>query len=117
MQAEIHADLTQPAFQNGASLPWIESPSAGVSRRPLDRIGLEVARATTIVKYAPGSSFPEHTHEGGEEFIVLEGTFSDQSGDMPEGTYVRNPIGTLILVNPLNFIHDTSTPSCSASTA
>jgi len=37
----------------------------------LDRIGAEVARATSIVRYAPGSAFSEHTHTGGEEFIVL----------------------------------------------
>ena len=64
---------------------------AGVDRRMLDRIGDEVARATSIVRYAKGSAFPEHTHAGGEEFIVLEGTFQDEHGDYPAGTYVRNP--------------------------
>lgn len=57
----------------------------------LDRIGAEVARATTIVRYAPGSSFPRHTHGGGEEYLVLEGTFQDDTGDFPVGHYVRNP--------------------------
>ena len=66
----------------------------GVDRRMLDRIGAEVARATSIVRYAKGSAFPEHTHSGGEEFIVLEGTFQDEHGDYPAGTYVRNPVGT-----------------------
>lgn len=67
---------------------------AGVDRRMLDRIGDEVARATSIVRYAKGSAFPEHTHSGGEEFIVLEGVFQDEHGDYPAGTYVRNPVGT-----------------------
>lgn len=66
----------------------------GVDRRMLDRIGGEVARATSIVRYAKGSAFPEHTHSGGEEFIVLEGVFQDEHGDYPAGTYVRNPVGT-----------------------
>lgn len=66
----------------------------GVERRMLDRIGDEVARATSVVRYAPGSRFSAHTHGGGEEFLVLEGVFSDESGDYPAGTYVRNPIGT-----------------------
>lgn len=57
----------------------------------LDRVGAEVARATTIVKYAPGSSFPRHTHGGGEEYLVLEGTFQDDTGDFTVGHYVRNP--------------------------
>src|SRR5271166_3471905 len=66
-------------------------PIAGVERRMLDRIGAEVARATTIVRYAPGSSFSTHTHDGGEEFLVLEGVFSDEHGDFPAGSYIRNP--------------------------
>jgi anti-sigma factor ChrR (cupin superfamily) len=57
----------------------------------LDRIGEEVARATSIVRYAPDSSFPAHTHGGGEEFLVLEGVFSDEHGDCPAGSYIRNP--------------------------
>ncbi len=70
---------------------WLPSPMPGVHRKMLDRIGDEVARATTIVRYAPGSQFSAHTHTGGEEFIVLEGVFQDQSGDFPVGSYVRNP--------------------------
>ena len=67
---------------------------AGVDRRMLDRVGGEVARATSIVRYAEGSSFPEHTHSGGEEFIVRDGGFQDEHGDFPAGTYVRKPAGT-----------------------
>lgn len=60
----------------------------------LDRIGDEVARATSIVRYAPKSYFSAHTHGGGEEFFVLEGVFSDEHADYPAGSYVRNPVGT-----------------------
>lgn len=60
----------------------------------LDRIGEEVARATSLVRYAPNSTFSEHTHGGGEEFFVLEGEFGDEHRAYPSGTYVRNPIGT-----------------------
>ncbi len=60
----------------------------------LERDGGEVARATSIVRYAPGSFFAEHEHSGGEEFFVLEGVFSDESGDYSAGWYVRNPIGS-----------------------
>jgi len=63
----------------------------GVDRRMLDRLGDEVARATSIVRYAPGSHFSAHTHTGGEEFLVLDGVFQDEHGDFPAGTYVRNP--------------------------
>ena len=64
---------------------------AGVERRMLDRIGDEVARATSIVRYAAGSRFSPHTHGGGEEFLVLEGVFQDEHGNFPAGSYVRNP--------------------------
>jgi hypothetical protein len=57
----------------------------------LDRIGDEVARATSIVRYAPHSRFAQHIHGGGEEFLVLDGVFQDEHGDYPAGTYVRNP--------------------------
>jgi hypothetical protein len=60
----------------------------------LFRIGGEVARATSVVRYAPGSAFPRHTHGGGEEVLVLEGVFQDEHGDYPAGTYFRNPPGT-----------------------
>ena len=57
----------------------------------LDRIGDEVARATSIVRYAPESQFSPHVDGGGEEFLVLEGVFQDEHGDFLEGSYVRNP--------------------------
>jgi ChrR Cupin-like domain len=88
---ELNADFTQRAVVHAANLPWQASPIPGVERRMLDRIGDEVARATTIVRYAPNSQFSPHIHGGGEEFLVLEGVFQDEHGDYPVGTYVRNP--------------------------
>lgn len=73
---------------------WTDSPMPGVDRMMLDRIGDEVARATSLVRYAPGSVFSPHTHSGGEEILALEGTFGDEHGLYPAGTYIRNPIGT-----------------------
>ena len=62
-------------------MEWIASPAGGVDRKMLDRIGDEKARATSIVRYAADSAFPEHEHPLGEEFYVLEGVFSDEHGD------------------------------------
>ncbi len=73
---------------------WTASPMPGVDRMMLDRVGDEVARATSLVRYAPGSTFSPHTHAGGEEILVLEGTFGDEHGLYPAGTYIRNPIGS-----------------------
>ncbi len=87
----IHADFTQRVLLHTEAMPWLDSPMAGVQRRMLDRVGDEVARATSIVRYAPGSAFAAHTHGGGEEFLVLQGVFQDEHGDHPAGSYVRNP--------------------------
>lgn len=88
---DLNTDFTKRVVMHGDSLPWQDSPMKGVSRRMLDRIGDEVARATTIVRYDPGSHFSSHVHTGGEEFIVLEGVFQDEHGDFPAGSYIRNP--------------------------
>lgn len=90
----INADYTRRVAETPATAQWRKSPAPGVERRMLDRVGDEVAVATSVVRYAPGSRFPVHVHEKGEEFLVLDGVFSDGDGDYPTGTYVRNPPGT-----------------------
>jgi ChrR Cupin-like domain len=110
---KLNADFTKRAVVHGAAVPWQASPIPGVERRMLDRVGDEVARATTLVRYAPNSQFSPHTHHGGEEFLVLAGVFQDEHGDYPVGTYVRNPptsshtpsskIGCIILVKLWQF--------------
>jgi len=87
----VNADFAQRIVLETDTMPWIASPQAGVERRLLDRIGGEVARATSLVRYTPASAFPAHEHALGEEFFVLDGVFSDEHGDYPAGTYVRNP--------------------------
>ncbi len=91
---EINADFSRSALVIPKNADWRASPLPGVDRLMLDRIGEEVARATSIVRYERGSQFSSHTHDQGEEFLVLEGTFSDASGDFPAGSYVRNPPGS-----------------------
>jgi anti-sigma factor ChrR (cupin superfamily) len=90
----INANPEERVVVNTNELRWVDSPLPGVRRRMLERDGGEVARATSLVRYAPGSAFSPHTHGGGEEFLVLEGVFSDEHGDYPAGTYVRNPAGS-----------------------
>jgi anti-sigma factor ChrR (cupin superfamily) len=87
----VNGDRTKEAIVHASRQKWIASPEAGIERRLLERIGGEVALATSIVRYAPDSHFPRHVHELGEEFLVLDGTFCDENGRYPAGTYVRNP--------------------------
>jgi len=96
----VKVTLINAEFEQRVVLPppgpgeWSASPMAGVTRRMLDRVGGEVARATSLVRYAPASRFERHEHGGGEEILVLNGVFSDEAGDHPAGTYLRNPPGT-----------------------
>lgn len=90
----VNAEFSRLAIVTPDQYRWAPSPQAGVERVMLDRVGDERARATSIVRYAPGSRFPRHSHPGGEEILVLSGTLSDASGDYPAGWYLRNPPGS-----------------------
>ncbi|BFM13170.1 cupin domain-containing protein [Simiduia litorea] len=87
----LHMDLSCKVVVNSGELAWIASAHPAVMRKPLAREAREGGHATSIVKYEPGASFSAHSHPGGEEIYVLEGTFSDEHGDYPAGTYLRNP--------------------------
>ena len=93
-ELRINADFDVRVIIRPEDYQWVASPMPGVERIMLDRIGGEVARATSLVRYEPNSQFSSHVHSGGEEYFVLEGVFADEHGEYPEGTYVRNPIGT-----------------------
>ena len=90
----INADFNQRVVIRSDDYQWIPSPAAGVERMMLDRIGKETGHATSLVRYAANSTFPSHEHLGGEEILVLKGEFSDEHGNYPAGSYLRNPIGT-----------------------
>ena len=67
----VNADFSRRVVIATDEMRWIPSPQPGIDRRLLDRIGGEVARATSLVRYAPNSAFPAHEHALGEEFLVL----------------------------------------------
>ncbi len=90
----LNADFDERVVIRPDDYTWVLSPAPGVTRMMLDRIGDEVARATSLVRYDGNTEFPRHTHGGGEEFFVLEGVFGDEDGQYGAGSYVRNPIGT-----------------------
>lgn len=45
----------------------------------------------TLVKWAPNNQFTRHQHWNGEEILVLQGTFYDEQGSYPQGSWLRNP--------------------------
>jgi anti-sigma factor ChrR (cupin superfamily) len=94
MTTNINMDFSKRVVIDANVLDWARTRLPGVERRMIEREGAESGHATTIVRYAPGSHFSSHVHEGGEEYLVLDGVFSDEYGDFGRGRYVRNPIGS-----------------------
>ncbi len=93
-QQSINADMRRRAVMDSAAMTWQPSPSGTVWRKRLHLLGgTESGQVTSIVRYEKGSTFPAHSHPEGEEILVLEGTFSDEHGDWPAGTYLLNPEG------------------------
>ncbi len=88
----INLDFENAKAIRLGEVDWSPSPMAGVERKRIEREEAESGRATSVVRYAPGSAFKAHQHPGGEEFLVLDGIFSDETGDFPAISYVRNPI-------------------------
>lgn len=91
---KVNMDFSEVAVVLASERTWVTSPSDGVSRVHLEREARESGHTTSFVRFAPGASFSEHTHPQGEELYVLDGVFSDEQGDYPAGTYIRNPPGS-----------------------
>lgn len=89
----INMNFSETVVIDSESQSWVASPRAGVLRKPLAREDAERGHATSVVRYDPGASFSAHNHPLGEEILVLEGVFSDETGDYKKGTYFRNPEG------------------------
>ncbi len=90
----LNIDFDQRVVIDTDSMGWVHSPASGVLRKPLAREEQERGHATSIVRYEKGASFARHEHPLGEEIFVLDGIFSDESGDYPAGSYIRNPPGS-----------------------
>ena len=89
---QINADFDQRVVRPPPHpQDWVQSPMTGVHRYLLDRVGGEIARATSLVRWAPNTQFSSHAHPGDEEIFVLEGMFRDEHGEYPAGSWLRNP--------------------------
>ncbi|TKB51025.1 hypothetical protein FCL40_00275 [Ferrimonas sediminicola] len=90
----LNMAFDKPLVIDTRTLPWQASPSPGVWRKRLECVAEELGHVTSLVRYEPGSRFPNHGHPAGEELLVLEGVFSDESGHFEAGSYLRNPPGS-----------------------
>jgi len=89
----INADFSQRVVINPNDYDWMPSMSHGVERATFERIGVELAKTTSLVRYAPFADYAPHMHSHSEEILVVSGDFSDELGHYPEGTYLRSPVG------------------------
>lgn len=91
---QLHTDLSERIAIDTAAMVWTPSPGGHVLRKRLHLQGpAEAGQVTSVVRYPAGARFPAHDHPQGEEILVLEGVFSDEHGDWPQGTYLLNPEG------------------------
>jgi anti-sigma factor ChrR (cupin superfamily) len=90
----LNMNFNETVVINTNEQDWQASPMAGVWRKPLAREGVEHGHTTSVVHFEPGSYFSPHSHPMGEEIFVLEGTFSDEHGNYPAGSYLRHPPGS-----------------------
>lgn len=68
--------------------PWLPGLVPGLNVMPLHE---HMYEHVALVKWDAGTIFQAHRHIGGEEIYVLEGTFEDEFGSYPKGTWLRNP--------------------------
>jgi anti-sigma factor ChrR (cupin superfamily) len=71
---------------------WFPGLIKGIAVMALHRFGSEFV---SLVRWAPGTIFPAHRHSGGEEILVLDGAIEDDEGRYEEGTWLRNPPGSV----------------------
>ena len=90
----LNLDFAKRIVTNADELAWVPSPAPGVYRKQFERAAAESGRVTSLVRYGAGANFRSHVHPKGEEILVLKGVFSDENGDYPAGTYLRNPPGS-----------------------
>jgi len=73
---------------NTQTATWQPGLVEGLEVMPLHNHGTE---NIALVKWAPNTQFTQHKHWGGEEIFVLAGTFHDEHGSYPKGSWLRSP--------------------------
>ena len=74
---------TQKLIINTDTSPWFQG-QGNLEVKPLHY-------QTALVKWPAGERFTPHKHWGGEEIVVLTGTFIDEHGEYPKDCWIRSP--------------------------
>jgi anti-sigma factor ChrR (cupin superfamily) len=93
--ARNHEGLKELAsrYVDVASLPWMPTRFKGVDMKVLME-DKETGLSTTLVRFAPGATLPDHEHVDLEQTFVLEGSLEDHEGIATAGNYVWRPAGS-----------------------
>lgn len=73
-------------------MAWSASPFPGIEQKVLYNDPAS-GMSTVLVKMAPGSQVPLHTHMGIEQAYVLEGSVVDHDGEVTAGNYAWRDSG------------------------
>src|SRR6185503_15449895 len=76
-----------------ASLPWRDTPCAGVRWKKL-RFDAATGESAVLLEFAPGATYDAHRHPLGEDYLVLEGSLEDGGKSYGAMTYVHHPAGS-----------------------
>jgi hypothetical protein len=82
--AQSDRDIVRVVFDEQTWLPG----QGNLRVQPLHSIG---DSGTALVHWPAGERFQPHRHWGGEEIFVLSGTFEDEHGRYPAGTWMLSP--------------------------
>jgi anti-sigma factor ChrR (cupin superfamily) len=91
---KIHHNCLTRAAVLSTSLTWHQTSFTGIGFGCFESDSeVQEHPVTLLTRFAPGGFFPLHGHPGGEEILVLQGNFADETGVHPPGTYMLNPEG------------------------
>jgi anti-sigma factor ChrR (cupin superfamily) len=90
----VHNDLRTRESVQPQTLTWYPTTYPGISFGCFESDpAVQDHPVTMLTRFDRNGYFPLHGHQGGEEILVLEGCFQDETAIHPPGTYMLNPEG------------------------
>jgi anti-sigma factor ChrR (cupin superfamily) len=91
---KLNQDISRRVVLELSRLQWADSSLPGIKRKLLEYHGDEISRSTSVLRYESNTQFEPHSNKPGQEILVLEGVYEDDTGSYGAGTYILNPPGT-----------------------
>jgi anti-sigma factor ChrR (cupin superfamily) len=90
----INTNLLIRSVELSTKQNWYQTNSTGIWFCCFESdLEIQEHPVTMLTRFDPGGFFEHHNHVGGEEILVLRGTFRDERGTHPPGTYMLNSEG------------------------